>query len=159
MPPEIFDDAIEPELVLELKDAILDRAKPGVPYPGGANRGGWKSSVDLFDWPERGFQRLRGKLAAVLDAAGGFALGNAWAIVNKAGSYHGRHRHGVPLMGILFVAPGDPAVPTIYEHGAQIIEVAPAAGRLVLAGDLMHSVPPYYGKSPRIVIAFDSKLA
>jgi len=158
-PPEVYDDAIEPELATELEAAILARAEPGRPYPGGANRGGWKSSIDLFSWPEAPFQTLRQRISMVLEVAGGFSIGGAWAVVNRDGSWHGRHRHGVPLMGILFVAPGDPPVPTIFECNGGEIPIDPARGRLVLAGDLYHRVPVYSGHAPRVVVAFDARIA
>ena len=157
-PPEVYDDAIEPELAAELEAVILARAEPGKPYPGGANRGGWKSGVDLFAWPEPPFQILRARIAAMLEAAGGFAPGNAWTVVNRNGSWHGRHRHGVPLMGILFITSGHPAVPTIFECNGGEIEIDPRPGRLVLCGDMFHRVPIYSGSAPRIVIAFDARI-
>jgi hypothetical protein len=168
MAPEVFDDAIGPELVAGLERAVLTRAEPGRPYPGGANRGGWKSGVDLFSWPDPSVGLLRSIVAAHLALFGGFAIGNAWAVVNRNGSWHGRHRHGVPIMGILFVASGDPSVPTVFETGpsvathavlvAERVEVMPEPGRLVLCGDLYHYVPVYRGVSPRIAIAFDGKI-
>ena len=69
-PPEIFDDAIAPELCPSFEASILARAQPGRPYPGGANRGGWKSGVDLFSWPDRAIQIVRGRVAALLSIVG-----------------------------------------------------------------------------------------
>jgi hypothetical protein len=158
-PPEIIDGAIEEDTLAGVGAAILARAKPGTPYPGGANRGGWKSSVDLWAWPEIAVQWLRMRIQTLLIERG-FVPGNAWAVVNRNGSWHGRHRHGVPIMGIAFIASGDPPIPTVFEVGAgHNVEVPPVPGRIVLCGDLYHHVPVYNGSTPRIVVAFDGKRA
>lgn len=159
MLPEVHDDAIELDTLAEVEAAILARAQPGRPYPGGANRGGWKSSVDLLRWPGVAIGALSIAIEMLL-AERGFALGNAWAVVNRDGSYHGRHRHGTPVMGIAFIASGDPMVPTVFEvpPGGEV-RVDPIPGRVVLCGDLYHSVPVYGGSTPRIVVAFDGKVA
>jgi len=158
MAPEIFDHALSIDVLDDLEVAVLSRAQPGRPYPGGANRGGWKSGTDLLSWPEPAIGTLKHKIAALLDICGGYKVGSSWAVVNKNGSYHGRHRHGAPIMGILFVASGDPMVPTIFEVDGRPIEIEPVRGRLVLSGDLYHWVGVYSGSSPRIAIAFDAKL-
>lgn len=157
MLPEIHDDVLLGDELDDLEDAILMRAKPGAPYPGGANRGGWKSTVDLLSWPGLIFSKVKLVLALLL-ADKRYEPRSAWAVVNRNGSYHGRHRHGVPIMGILFVTSGDPPVPTVFEteHGANI-EVFPKPGRVVLCSDLYHWVPRYSGELPRIVVAFDGK--
>lgn len=154
--PEVINGAVDADTLGQLEAGILVRAKPGTPYPGGANRGGWKSSVDLLSWPGVAFERLRDLIRRLL-ADRGYEPRSAWAVVNRNGSYHGRHRHGVPIMGILFVASGDPMVPTVFEIGAGRTEVDPIPGRIVLCGDLWHYVPTYRGQSPRIVVAFDGK--
>jgi hypothetical protein len=157
-PPEIFDGAIDNETIVGLERAILGRAEPGRPYPGGANRGGWKSGVDLLSWPEPAIGKLRGVICGMLDRRG-FSVGGAWSVVNKNGSWHGRHRHGTPIMGIAFVTSGDPRVPTVFEVGHRYVEVEPIPGRIVLCGDLYHYVPVYHGGMPRIAVAFDGRFA
>jgi hypothetical protein len=159
MLPEVHDGIIGPSIIGQLKDAVMARAEPGRPYPGGANRGGWKSGVDLFSWPDAAVRALYDIIGAVL-SRDGYRVGNAWAVVNRNGSYHGRHRHGVPLMGLVFVASGNPAVPTVFEIGkAEVVEIEPRPGRLVICGDLYHHVPVYVGSTPRIAIAFDARRA
>lgn len=153
-PPVIFDE-IALDLVPALRAVIAACARPGTPYPGGANRGGWKSRVDFLDWNAPVLRDFKTRIENLLE---GQAIGSSWAIVNRDGSHHGRHRHGARTSGIYYVSTGDPAVPTMFEVGELEVEVPPKVGRLVLFGDLFHRVPIYGGTEPRIVIAFDVKM-
>jgi hypothetical protein len=87
----------------------------------------------------------------------------AWAMVNRAGSYHQRHQHRVAILsGVYYVVSGDPLTPTVFECPCDggikqgELQVEPYPGRLVLCrGETWHSVPKYMGETPRITIAFD----
>jgi hypothetical protein len=152
--PVIFDE-IALDLVPALRSVVLTCAGPGTPYPGGANRGGWKSRVDFLTWKAPVLAQFAERITGLLD---GQVIGPSWAVVNKNGSSHGRHRHGRATSGIYYVTEGDPIVPTIFEVGTRRLSIEPRVGRLVLFGDLFHSVPVYPGTEPRITIAFDVKM-
>lgn len=157
--PPIIHDEIALDLVDSLRAIILACAGPPTPYPGGANRGGWKSRTDFLRWNAPALEVFRARIEGALD---GNQIGSSWCVVNKAGSHHGRHRHGAPISGVYYVTCGDPLVPTIFELGAHgiaaEIAIEPRVGRLVLFGDLFHRVPVYAGTEPRITIAFDVKM-
>jgi hypothetical protein len=154
--PPVVHDEIALDLVDALRTVVLACAGPGAPYPGGANRGGWKSRTDFLNWQAPVLAQFKERITGVLD---GQAIGSSWAIVNKAGSWHGRHRHGAPTSGLYYVTEGDPKVPTIFEQtDAPDLMVEPRVGRLVLFGNLFHYVPKYDGQEPRITIAFDVRM-
>lgn len=167
MPLRIYEDVC-PELAPFLRDTILERAAH-FPSQGSNNVHGWKSSTDLFEWPEPEIASLRD---AIFERFGACPIG--WAMVNRAGSYHKRHRHGLTYQcGVYYVTTGEPAVPTIFEI-EQSIKLAsdrwtgkefatcnetfvdPLPGRLVMfSGSTWHRVPIYEGTEPRISIALE----
>ncbi len=151
----VIDD-VRTELAPFLRDAILDRAAR-LPALGGNNINGWKSNTDFLDWPEIEIQTLKLELVERLGA-----VPVAWAMVNRNGSYHKRHRHGLTYQcGVYYVTAGDPAIATVFEtpsagHAQHETAVVPKPGRLVLfSGGTWHSVPKYDGGEPRITIALE----
>lgn len=158
-------DGIHLEIVPFLRDTILERAKRS-PSQGSNNVGGWKSSADLFAWPGEEIRTLRDAIIDQLRIAP-LSL-HGWAMVNRTGSEHKRHTHGLQYTcGVYYVSPGDPAVPTIFEiqnwETSKVIDlgekdIAPLQGRLVLfSGATWHRVPKYNGIEPRISIAFEAR--
>jgi hypothetical protein len=153
----IVDDVLA-ELAPTLREIVLGAAARRVPSAGSANVGGWKSGVDLFTWKHDAIREL----AADLKARARLAVGapvmflRSWAMVNRSGSRHEWHRHGMVLSGVYYVTCGDPPVATQFQTTkGEIVDVAPRVGRLALFGDLLHRVPVYEGTEPRITIAFD----
>ena len=166
---EIHDD-VHPEICEPLRELALDRAAR-FPSGGSNNIGGWKSDEGFLDLP---VQCVRVLLVHLMTRLGHRPLG--WAMVNRNGSVHKRHRHGLQYQcGVYYVTPGDPAMPTIFETATHVmaasavlsptqrrpitilpVEVVPVPGRLVLfPGSMWHSVPRYDGTAPRISIAFE----
>lgn len=158
-------DGVCPELAPFLRDTILERSRR-LPSVGSNNVGGWKSGIDLFEWPEPEIASLRD---AIFERFGACPIG--WAMVNRAGSYHKRHRHGLTYQcGVYYVTTGEPAVPTIFEIEGKRGQMAgvgidlagrehlvlPSPGRLVMfSGATWHRVPVYEGTEPRISIALE----
>jgi hypothetical protein len=93
----------------------------------------------------------------------------AWAMVNRAGSYHPRHQHRAAILsGVYYVTAGsaDAITPTVFEcpcdgrsargRDSYELEVEPHPGRLVVCrGETWHRVDRYMGDLPRITVAFD----
>lgn len=158
--PIVLDEVL-PDLCPALAEIILHRMQTARKTTPSLNVGGWKSPEDFFSWSDAAVQSLREWVAGQL----GSSKLVAWAMVNRAGSYHPRHQHRVAsLTGIYYVAAGseDSITPTIFEiedaRGKKLhdLEVDPHPGRLVIfRGETWHSVPPYPGDLPRITIAFD----
>jgi hypothetical protein len=151
----LWIDGVATGLLTELRDAILSRAT-GTSSSPSLNEGGWKSDDKLLSWELPCARRLREALLA--HTGGGDPVG--WAMVNRRGSRHRRHRHdGSVVSGVYYVDAGDDAAscPTVFElaDGRQIA-VEPDPGRLVLfPGDMEHWVPEYRGDRPRVTVAFD----
>lgn len=160
--PIVFDDVCL-DLVDDLATEILMRSRRERSI-GSKNVGGWKSAESFLDAGPGALFRAR--------IARDFLAGHApvgWAMVNRAGSEHLRHAHGLArVSGCFYVRAGDPLVPTIFERvprplpgDASIVRdgeiaVLPKAGRLVLfPGEMNHRVPRYDGQAPRITIAVD----
>jgi len=156
----IVRDHICPSLVPTIHDEII--AHSHGPSYGSKNVGGWKSTEDLFVWKDapaiRELSRvLCGEIAEirslVVDRGLPFI---GWAMVNRNGSYHRRHCHGGKLVGVYYVTPGDPPVPTIIETPGGDMMVQPIPARLVMfPPGFWHQVPVYSGTEPRITIAFE----
>lgn len=147
-------EGVAVDLVHDLRDLILARASTMPSYPSN-NRGGWRSDDKLLSWDVPCMHALREALCGQVGS--GEPIG--WAIVNRRGSRHLRHRHASIVSGVLYIDPGDDtaACPTIFElvDGTQVA-VAAVSGRLVMfPGDMKHWVAPYWGERPRITVAFD----
>lgn len=150
----VVSDGIRPDLADDLCVAILQRAErmPSCPT---LNRGGWRSD-EIFRWPEPAVSELRRAIERVVRVSPRGLTG--WAMVNRRGDSHPRHRHQTAIVsGIYVVHPGSgPPTPTLFEIGNTEVAVAPAPGRLSLfPGDLWHRVPEVFGDGPRVTIAFD----
>ncbi len=149
-------------LIEELRVEILRREKLA-PSHASHNVGGWRSPDDLLDWPLDAITLFRAGIELAVDGAhrrpGAFTF-KAWAIVNRAGSYHKRHVHGSePLWsGIYYVdTGGEPSARTLLELNGGVVYVAPEPGLMVLFPPMTwHSVEPHHGPNPRITIAFDA---
>lgn len=162
----IIDDVC-PEALPGLRSIILE-LEGRAPSVGSNNVGGWKSATNFLDLPHVSVALLRGVLeASFLPHIG--ALGHSlvgWAMVNRPGSYHKRHTHGLRYQcGVYYVTAGDSPTPTIFETPVESqrdheTAVAPNPGRLALfPGSMPHHVPIYGaiygGNEPRISIAFE----
>ncbi len=156
----VIDD-VDTDLLPFLRSAILAREASGEPSHGSNNVGGWKSGIDFFDSPTSSpIRRLRDSITACAVVAGITPMNHtalAWAMINRDGSFHKRHTHGLGYtVGVYYVAAGDPPTPTIFEMPRGEQEVLPVPGRLVLFwGGIFHRVPIYLGTEPRISIAFE----
>jgi hypothetical protein len=152
----IVDDDIMPELCPQLEQLILTRMQTDRRRTQSLNVGGWKSGEDFFLWPDDAVQALRQRVASELGAPRTVA----WAMVNRAGSYHPRHQHRAAILtGVYYVTTGseDAITPTIFEcaDGSELA-VEPHPGRLVICrGEVWHRVDRYPGDLPRITVAFD----
>jgi len=153
-------DGVRPELCPALTEVILDRMKHDRgKRVGSLNVGGWKSSEDVFAWPEAPVQDLRRTIVDMI----GHRSPVAWAMVNRAGSQHPRHQHRIAyLFGVFYVTSGDPRIPTICECPCDgrptkhELAIDPEPGRLVLCrGETWHRLEIYPGDLPRITIVFD----
>lgn len=153
----------DPTTLLDsLREEILRREQLAPSYPS-HNVGGWRTPEDLLDSPCAAITQLRDRITRAVAQVDSrpFAL-RAWAVVNRAGSYHKRHIHGNGAIwsGIYYVAPGDaPSARTCFElpEGAQHITPEPSL-MVVFPASLWHSVEPHHGTAPRITIAFDARL-
>jgi len=154
--PPTFLDAIREE--------ILRRASSEPSYYS-RNVGGWRSRDDFFDWPSEEVNLLRRRCGeAVAEVHATHQVRpfkyRAWAIVNRAGSYHQRHVHGESVWsGIYYVdAGGTPSARTIFEIDDALVHVEPTPGLMVIfPSPIFHSVEPHHGNGNRITIAFDAQ--
>ena len=157
-------DHFRVDLLDPLREAAIARYKTRRSTPT-LNVGGWRSD-DLAFWGEACATAL---IEAIYSRV---AFGEivTWAMVNRLGSHHPRHRHdGAIVSGIYYLDPGeDPSSPTVFElgargrdgakpkRGAPEMAVDATAGRLVLfPGDMWHGTRPYAGDRPRITVTFD----
>lgn len=158
--PMVFD-GVRPDLCAPLEQIILGRMQSSRGKVGSLNVGGWKSSEDFFNWSDPAVQELRKAIVEMIGAPSPVA----WAMVNRAGSYHPRHQHRIAsLTGVYYVSAGSPdaITPTIFECPCDgspkrsEMHVDPHPGRLVLTpGQGWHEVPRYNGDLPRITVVFD----
>jgi len=142
------------DLCRTLAELVLARAQRDRRSAPTLNVGGWKSAEDFFAWPDACVQELRRR---VVDQVRSPRL-VAWAIVNRAGSWHPRHQHrAAALAGVCYVAAGEGAAPTLFEfEGLGEVVVEPVPGRLVVVrGETWHRVPASDGAEPRVTVAFD----
>jgi hypothetical protein len=154
--PPTFRDALRTE--------ILQRAA-SVPSHTSHNQGGWRSYDDVLDWPLDEVRQLRVRIdEAVADLATASRkrarVFRAWAVVNRAGSYHRRHMHVESTWsGIYYVdTGGEDSACTVFEVAPEPIHVVPEPGLLVLfSSATWHSVEPHHGAGTRITIAFDAR--
>ena len=121
------------------------------------NRGGWRSADDVLHWPLVKTTKLvdfvHAGIAAVLDNPPN--IFNAWAIVNRRGSYHGRHRHTARWSAVYYVTTG--GARTIFESSDGESRIKPVMGLLaVFSSEIWHSTEPHLEDAPRITIAFDA---
>lgn len=143
------------------RDWLLDLSTR-VPSIQSYNVGAWKSNIDLLVRRDNG--RLHDAQTFLREIAVpyfGKSTPIAWAMINRRGSFHRRHSHG--LLGkcvVFYVTSGDPPIPTIFEvpTDGRIVEhaVSPTPGSLALFnGKLHHYVPVYNGDEPRITVAME----
>jgi hypothetical protein len=153
--PVVHED-VRVDLASDLRDAVMTRARPRAHSAPSLNVGGWKSSEGFFAWGDAAVVALHEAIRSILERPLEVA---GWAMVNRRGSHHPRHRHiGSIVSGIYYVDPGElQSSPTTFELGdGSEVAVDPRPGRLVLfPGDLWHRVDPYAGERARITIAFD----
>lgn len=152
----VIHDQVRPDLATGALVAILARARTGQRSAPTLSLGAWKSGEDLFGWRDPCPAELYRVLSR--EFLGG-AIPTGWAMVNRDGSSHPRHRHdGATVSGVYYVQPGsNPAAPTIFElaNGDEMV-VEPRFARLVLfPSELWHRVPAVPGGTPRVTIAFD----
>jgi hypothetical protein len=148
-----------------LRSEILQRSVQGPSHPS-HNQGGWRSREDALDWPLPEIALLREHIeTAVADVqtATGMRLRQpfkfrAWAIVNRDGSYHGRHVHGMSIWSGIFYLDGDAtSARTIFETTPEV-RITPVPGLMVIFPSMTwHSVEPHHGHEPRVTIAFDAQ--
>lgn len=125
------------------------------------NRGGWRSGTDVLTWPVSGIElfaaHLRARVAALPHSwmLPPLRTWRAWAVVNRAGSFHGRHIHPqATVAGVYYLTDGGAA--TVFEL-APVACVVPEAGGLVLfAPRTWHRTEPHTDAAPRVTIAFDA---
>jgi hypothetical protein len=144
-------------LDLELYDAILLRAQYEPSHPS-YNRGGWRSDEDLLMWPVPAIGQLHDRVRAAFDEIANTSRKKwqAWAIVNRNGSHHERHKHSGDWTGIYYVTSG--SGDTVFEFPDRIERVTPEVGLLVISpSKVPHYVEPCFGGSPRVTIAFEAR--
>jgi hypothetical protein len=144
------------EINAALAAEILDRSERAPSHPS-HNQGGWRSGDDLLDWPlvvEIGLVGfVRSGLWVALDDRP--TITKAWAVVNRRGSYHGRHRHTARWSAIYYVTTGGAS--TIFESSDGEFKIEPVAGLLtIFPSELWHRTEPHFEDAPRITIAFDA---
>jgi hypothetical protein len=149
-----------------LRTEILRRAA-AVPGQLSHNRGGWRSTEDVFEWPLDDARLLREHVTRVLADVNAalpvprtrpFKL-RAWAIVNRDGSYHSRHSHGgeAAWTGVVYLDGAPDSARTLFEVTPEPVYVAPEPGLIVIfPSTLWHSVEVHRGLEPRVTIAFDA---
>ncbi|MGH7177178.1 MAG: hypothetical protein ACREJC_07355 [Tepidisphaeraceae bacterium] len=141
----------------ELYDAILLRAQCEPSYPS-HNRGGWRSDEELLTWPVPAIEHLRDLVRSAFDEITNTRRKKwrAWAIVNRDGSYHGRHKHSGEWTGIYYVTSGSSE--TVFEFPDRIERVTPEAGLLVISpSSVTHFVETCSDSAPRVTIAFEAR--
>lgn len=80
----------------------------------------------------------------------------AWAIVNRNGSHHERHKHSGEWSGIYYVTSG--SGDTVFEFPDRIERVTPEVGLLVISpSHVPHFVEPCIDSSPRVTIVFEAR--
>ncbi len=170
----------EPSLVLttRLERAAEDRAlaarlvtesrtHPGIVV---SNRGGWHSIPDLAQRPDPDLRALMLVLVEHMREASrlhgypqvGLSL-IAWAMVMHDGDYAVEHDHAAATWSsAYYLDPGDADLTTHPDSGRLVFDdgaIAPTPGLLVLfPGHTRHSVAPYRGHRPRVVIAANGTL-
>jgi hypothetical protein len=147
-----------------LRAEILRRAA-SVPSHSSHNQGGWRSRDDVLDWALDEVRLLRTRIdEVVVDLATASrkraCVFRAWAIVNRAGSYHRRHTHAESTWsGIYYVdVGGADSACTVFEVDPAPVRITPEPGLMVLfPSTIWHSVEPHHGNGNRITIAFDAR--
>jgi uncharacterized protein (TIGR02466 family) len=169
------------ELNRNIKRIISDRRKADKGIDS-TNIGGWHSSPDLWEWPDREIAEIR---AFVKDCAREITLshidienykeieispyGGAWVNLLNNGGYNQVHNHpGAVWSAVYYVDCGAPS-PKYDKNGdfefldprsANIFgtkhTIRPESGLcLVFPSWMQHFVHPHYGKRPRISMAFN----
>lgn len=141
--------------------AEIYRREASTPSHPTHNRGGWRSGEDVLTWPVPGIELLAAHLrASVTTMPRSWMLPplrhwRAWAVVNRAGSSHGRHLHAqAALSGVYYLTDGGAA--TVFELDP-VERVVPEIGGLVLfAPRTWHHTEPHTDATPRVTIAFDA---
>jgi hypothetical protein len=155
----------DPPAFTALRTEILRRATTIASHTS-HNKGGWRSQDDLLNWPLDEVKLLADHVAKAVAGVHEAEDGKprdftykAWAIVNRAGSFHSRHVHGPGAVwsAIYYLDPGgEVGASTIFEVQPINVRIAPERGMLVIfPPDTWHSVEPHQGTEPRITIAFD----
>lgn len=140
-------DGCEP-LNEALKAAVLTREATGEANAGGAV-GGWRSTGNFFDWPDRGVDTIRqtalGALQTMVPQIAGVAdcqfepRLSAFATVLRYGAYEKRHvAPGYHVTMIYLVDAGDAPNPDAPESG--VIEIDDPRGQAELAGLALDTV-------------------
>lgn len=153
-----------PTFLDTLRGEILRRAV-AEPTFSSRNVGGWRSQDDLFEWPLEQAAQLRSRFAEVVAKLPSRKdprtyRYRAWAIVNRAGSYHQRHAHGESTWsGILYIdGGGQPSARTVFEIDGKDVFVTPEPGLMtVFPSRTYHRVEPHLGRGERVTIAFDAQ--
>jgi uncharacterized protein (TIGR02466 family) len=153
-----------------------------------SNRGGWHSTTDLWTWPGEAIaqyrrwvhQAITHMTAFCIDAADADMVAieyqaQAWANVNRHGSYNAKHCHGFFEWSVVYyvqtgqVEPGRPQNGCIelfdprtmaandkrrrFGFGSTLV-IDPVPGRLVVfPAWIDHWVQPFFGAGARISIA------
>jgi hypothetical protein len=141
--------------------AEIYRREASTPSHPTHNRGGWRSGEDVLTWPVPGIELFAAHLrASVIAMPRSWLLPplrswRAWAVVNRAGSYHGNHVHAhAALSGVYYLTDGGAA--TVFESDP-VERVVPEVGKLVLfPPTLWHRTEPHTDAAPRVTIAFDA---
>jgi hypothetical protein len=128
------------------------------------NVGGWRSEDDFFEWPLEQATQLRVRFAEIVGELPSTKDPHtyryrAWAIVNRAGSFHRRHVHGGSIWsGVFYVdAGGHPSARTLFEIEGRVFHIDPESGLMtVFPSCTPHSVEPHLGGGERVTIAFDA---
>lgn len=149
-------DDVCPEIIGDLREAILSRAARSQQSHPTLNRGGWRSG-EFFAWPDPTVAILYQAIARVVRVEQRRSL-TGWAMINRRGSHHPRHVHqGAVATGVYVVDPGGrPTTPTVFEIGGDEVPVEPRTARLLLfPADMWHYVPVLSTEGVRVTIAFD----
>jgi len=149
-----------------LRAEILHRAA-ALPSQLSHNRGGWRSTEDVFEWLLDDARLLRERVTHVLaDINAALPLPRtrpfkfrAWAIVNRNGSHHRRHSYGgeATWTGVVYLDGVSGSARTVFEVAPEPVYVTPEPGLIVIfPPTLWHSVEVHQGLEPRVTVAFDA---
>jgi len=156
-----------------------------------SNEGGWHSDEDLLVWDSSAIAIFQSWIIQAFNQLSEFTSQgksfdgklelNAWANVNREGSYNTSHTHPECVWsGVYYVDVGD--APTKAHPLSGAIEfldpragcemtiapglpfgmrktISPVSGEMIMFPSwIRHSVHPYFGKTPRISVAFNVRV-